>query len=224
MGMVASVLLAAALAAVGMASVAAGYFELHMATAAAHVVTQDYDEAAAALGRAGRLGDYLRYLPGVVRASVDDVRAGEAAVRYWQREYESVATSPAEPGTGTVNVDVELLAADAKYRVGQARMNDRQTALEVLDETSEAYRGVLEHSVRNQRAAYNYEFVSRLKQEVGKGRKPGPDPNPEGPLGRAGRPVKTATQGDFKILVPLESPERDKAAAAGKAAPRKRKG
>lgn len=222
MGMVASVLLAAALAAVGLGSVAAGYFELHMATAAAHVVTEDYDEAAAALGRAGRLSDYLRYLPGVVRASVDDVRAGEAAVRYWQREYESVATNRAEPGT--VNVDVELVAADAKYRVGQARMNDRQTALEVLDEASEAYRGVLEHSVRNQRAAYNYEFVSRLKQEVGKGRKPGPDPNPEGPLGRAGRPVKTATQGDFKILVPLESPERDKAAAAGKAAPRKRKG
>ena len=222
MGMVASVLLAAALAAVGVASVAAGYFELHMATAAAHVVTQDYDEAAAALGRAGRLGKYLRYLPGVVRAPVDDVRAGEDAVRYWQREYESVATSPAEPGT--VNVDVELFAADAKYRVGQARMNDGQTALEVLDEASEAYRGVLEHSVRNQRAAYNYEFVSRLKQEVGKGRKPGPDPNPEGPLGRAGRPVKAATQGDFKILVPLESPERDKAAAAGKAAPRKRKG
>ena len=222
MGWGASVLLAAALAAVGVASVAAGYFELHMATAAAHVVTQDYDEATAALGRAGRFGNYLRYLPGVVGGSVDEVRAGEATVRYWQREYESVATSPADPDT--VNVDVELLAADAKYRVGQARMNDRQTALEVLDETSEAYRGVLEHSVRNQRAAYNYEFVSRLKQEVGKGRKPGPDPNPEGPLGRAGRPVKTATQGDFKILVPLESPERDKAAAAGKAAPRKRKG
>lgn len=221
MGSVASVLLAAALAAVGVASVATGYFELHMATAAAHVVTQDYDEAAAALGRAGGLGEYLRYLPGA-RASVDDVRAGEAAVRYWQREYESVATNPIEPGT--VNVDVELFAANAKYRVGQPRTKDRQTALGVLDEASEAYRGVLEHSVRNERAAYNYEFISRLKQEVGKGRKPGPEPEPEGPLGRAGRPVKSATQGDFKILVPLESPERDKAAAAGKAAPRPRKG
>ena len=78
-----------------------------------------------------------------------------------------MATSPAEPGT--VNVDVELFAANAKYRVGQPRMKDRQTAVEVLDEASEAYRGVLEHSVRNPRAAYNYEFVSRLKQEVGKG-------------------------------------------------------
>ena len=222
MGMVASVLLAAALAAVGMASVAAGYFELHMATAAAHVVTQDYDEAAAALGRAGRFGDYLRYLPGVVRASVDDVRAGEAAVRYWQRDYDGVAMNPDEPGA--VNVDVELVAANARYRVGQPRMKDRQTSLEVLDEAGEAYRSVLEHSVRNPRAAYNYEFVSKQKQEVGKGRKPGPDLDPEGPLGRAGRPVKAATQGDFKILVPLESPERDKAAAAGKAAPRKRKG
>ena len=104
MGRGASVLLAAALAAVGVATVAAGYFELHMATAAAHVVTQDYDEAAAALGRAGRLGDYLRYLPGVVRASVDDVRAGEAAVRYWQRDYDGVAMNPDEPGA--VNVDV----------------------------------------------------------------------------------------------------------------------
>lgn len=223
MGRVASALLAAAvLAAVGVASVAAGYFELHMATAAAHVVTQDYDEAAAALDRAGRLSGYLRYLPGAARASVDDVRAREAAVRYWQRDYESLATNPAEPGT--VNADVELFAANAKYRVGQPRMKDRQTALEVLDEASEAYLGVLEHSVRNQRAAYNYEFVSRLKQEIGKGRKPAAGLDAEGPLGRSGRPVKAATQGDFKILVPLESPERDKAATAGKAAPRKRKG
>jgi len=221
MGRVASVLLAAVvLAAVGVASVAAGYFELHMATAAANVVTQDYDEAAAALERAGRLGDYLRYLPGVAGASVDDVRAGEAAVRYWQREYESVTANPAEP----VNVDVELFAANAKYRVNQPRMKDRQTALEVLDEASEAYRSVLEHSVRNRRAAYNYEFVSRLKQDVGKGRKLAPNLDPGGPLGRTGRPVKAASQGDFKILVPLESPERDKAATAGKAAPRRRRG
>ena len=217
-----ALVVAAALAAAGVVSAVAGVFELRMVTAEAHVVTQNYDEATVALDRAASLVRYTQFFAWFARPPLDDVRTRKAAVLYWQRNYSKLAASPIEPGTA--NVDVELLAADAKYRIGQPRMRDRQTSLDVLDGASEGYLSVLRHAGRNQRAAYNYEFVSKMKQDISKNRKGGPDVESEGPLGRLGHAVKGASSGDLEILVPLESPERDRAATAGKAAPRKRRG
>ena len=217
-----ALVVAAALAAAGLASAVAGVFELRMVAAEAHVVTQNYDEATVALDRAASLVRYARFFPWFARAPLDDVRTRKAAVLYWQRDYSALAAGSSEPGTA--NLDVELLAADARYRIGQPRMRDRQTSLDVLDGASEGYLSVLRHAGRHQRAAYNYEFVSKMKQDIGKNRTGGPDVEPEGPLGRLGRAVKGASSGNLKILVPLESPERDRAATAGKAAPRRRRG
>jgi len=76
-------------------------------------------------------------------------------------------------------------------------------------------------------AAFNFEYLVRLRDEVDKGkRKPGPqDLVLKGPDGAAGAPPQIdSSMSDFKIYIPLESQERQDQGVAGKAAQGKRKG
>ena len=86
---------------------------------------------------------------------------------------------------------------------------------------------VLKNASRQEDAAYNYEYLVRLRDELLKGRRkaglPAPPNAPQGEPG--GPPADEVDLSKFKIIIPLDSGERnDNAGKAGKGGPIKRKG
>jgi hypothetical protein len=116
------------------------------------------------------------------------------------------------------NVELQMVVANALYRVGQTQAKDRPTTLQALDVGAEAFLTVLKNARRNDDAAHNYEYVVKMREELTRNRrKPGlPVAEPGTPLGRPGAVAKNKTGDAFKVYVPLESEEREEADAAAK--------
>jgi hypothetical protein len=222
------VLAAAFLAVIGVLLLVAGRIDHDMATAQEQVITRHYDAPVAVFDRVEQYLEYARHVPGIGEGPLNEVRARKAALGYWQNQFGTLMPDQTDP-VGAVaadNVDLQLIVAHSVYRAGQQRAKDRQSTLQVLDAAIEGYLTVLKNSARNDTAAFNYEYLVRLRGEVEKGRrKPDlPAPTLDRALGAEGVIPRPAHTGDFKVLVPLDSPERDKSGTAGKAPPIKRKG
>jgi hypothetical protein len=226
---IASYLVAAfVLALIGCVWLAAGLLDRGMARAQQDFSTRKYDAPEATFEAAEHYLQYGERLPWIGNGPLGEVRARKATVRYWQRRYAEIVaqqTAPADTIAGD-NVALQLVVANAVYRNAQARAKDRQTTLQALDTGINAYVTVLKNSTRQEDAAYNYEYLVRLRDEVDKGRrKPGLPEEQAGPLGYPGSfPAQEGNLRDFKTFIPLESDERKDAGAAGKATPMKRKG
>ena len=237
---------AAGLALLGGVCLAVGTLEREMAHAQQRFATLHYEEPTATFDTAERYFEYGSRLPWIGNAPLNEVRARRAALRYWQRQYGTIVPRQAEPVSAIApeNIELQLVVANAVYRTGQSLATDRTTMLAGLDAGILAYLTVLKNATRQEDAAFNYEYVVRLRDDIDKGRrKPGPSAaEANGPLGRAGAPpIKTSNANEFKVYIPLESEERTKSdeekkksegqrksddnkGDAGKAAPRGRKG
>ena len=219
---------AVGLALVGAVCLGAGLLDRDMAHAQQSVMALKYDEPDQTLATAERYFEYGSRVPWIGDGPVNDVRARRAALRYWQRQYGAIVPRQPDPVSGVQadNIGLQLVVANAVYRAGQTQAKDRQTTLQAVDAGIQAYLSVLKNATRQEDAAYNYEYLVRLRDELLKGRgKPGLNrEEPTDPHGRAGGPPETRDASKFKIYIPLESEERDKAGDAGKGGPIKRKG
>jgi hypothetical protein len=220
---------AVALALLGAGLAAAGLLERDMADAQAKATTMNYDGVEQTFDKAERYYEYGSHLPWIGNGPVNDVRARRAALHYWQKSYSEVLPQQNDP-VGAVagdNSRLQLIVADAVYRTGQARSKDKETTMQALDAGINAYLSVLKNTARQEDAAFNYEYLIRLRDEVDKGkRKPGAgDLVMKGPDGASGAPPTIdSSMSDFKIYIPLDSQERQDQGVAGKAGATKRKG
>lgn len=183
----------------------------------------------------------LNWLPwpgGTIR---DDVQRHWATVTYWLSRYESLTYMTG--GTGDpAPTDPALLfvAANAAFRVSAPLSVDRSSAIERLDGVIHAYADVLRKDPAYVDAAFNYEFVSRLRDTLAKapaGRAPR-DPRaapkqedvsvdlPSGPTvhGRPGGPPEDTDMSNFKTITPMRSDERDEQVEPGGGRQIRRKG
>jgi hypothetical protein len=223
---------AIALAVLGIIGLTASRIERHRADALQHIATLRYAEASESLDSAERYLAYGRWLPGIGAGALNDVRARKAALQYWQREYGALVPEGADPVAAVEedNVSLQLVVANAAYRQGQAKQakaSDRQIAVQTLEQAAAGYQTVLKNSDVNEDAAFNYEYVVRLRDEAARGRRqsPPPEDKPEdGDLGQSGAPSEATSQKGFEIYIPLESEERPAGGDAGKAPGKDKKG
>jgi hypothetical protein len=222
-------LAALALALLGAGLAAAGLLERDVAQAQANAATKNYDGVEETFDRAERYYEYGSHLPWIGNGPLNDVRARRAELHYWQKAYSEVLPQQSDP-VGAVAQDnsrLQLIVADAVYRTAQAQAKDKETTMQALDAGINAYVAVLKIASRQEDAAFNYEYLVRLRDEVDKGkRKPGPgDMVIKGPDGASGAPpTLDSSMSDFKIYIPLDSQERQDQGVAGKAGAAKRKG
>ena len=228
-GITAYIVFAIALALLGAGLLVAANLDRDLATAAEHVVAQKYGDVEPAYETAEKYYDYASHIPGVGAGPANDIRAKHATLHYWQKDYAAVIPQQTDP-VGSVpadNSDLQLVVANAVYRIAQSKMKDKETTLAGLDQGILSYVTVLKNSPKNEDAAFNFELLVRLRDELDKGkRKPGPaEMVLKGPDGAAGAPPQIeSSMSDFKIYIPLESQERQDQGVAGKAAAGKRKG
>ncbi len=222
-------LVGAALAALaGAACLNGGYLLRDLARAEQEVAAQQFDRADETFARAERYFERASRIPGVSGAWLNDVRTRRATLRYWKEEYgalapegDPVAAVPVE------NVDLQMVVANALFRARVGETTDRESIIAALNAGMAGYLTVLKNAPRRDDAAFNFEYLQRLRDEVEKtrGKAPLPTIEQDGPLGRRGGGEDTSQQRktDFKTLVPLEVQEIDKA-NAGKGLRIQRKG
>lgn len=220
---------AIALALLGAVALAAGMLDRRVARAQQEFSAQNYGLADRSLDAVERYLEYGGWIPWIANGSLSDVRTRRAAIRYWSRQYDRIVSDQPDPASAVSsgNIDLQLIAANAVYRRGQAHAADRRTTLDALQDATSAYLTVLKNATRNEVAAYNYEYVVRTRDDIDKGRRAPEltDTAEDGPAGRKGGPPPEApNKQDFKMLIPLEPGEMDKGIDPGKGGVIERKG
>lgn len=216
------------LAVLGGVCLAAGIVDREIARTQENVFALRYGESAEALDTAERYLRYGSWIPSVARR-LNDVRTRRASMHYWQRDYDRIVPPDPDPlaGVPPESVALQLIAANAAYRKSQAAAKDRTATLRALDAAVNAYLAVLRNAGAPEAAAYNYEYVVRLREDIDRGRRAADltDTAEDGPAGEQGGPrPEDANKRDLKILIPLEPGEMDKAIEPGKGTPIERKG
>jgi hypothetical protein len=218
---------AAIFAGVGVVGLTAARLQRSLADAQEQASTQQYGLARQSLEAAEGHLRYARWVPQVGEETVREVRARQAALLYWQGDFARVLPAQAEPvaAVDESNVELQLVVANAAYRAGLKGVTERAAALQVLNEVANGYMTVLKNNTFSEEAAYNYEYVIRLRDEVAKGRRlPADAPPSDLELGSRGAPSDSTTKG-FQIYVPLQGDEKSpEGGDAAKATEKVRKG
>lgn len=185
----------------------------------------------------GNTTSILNRLP-LPNASIADIETERATANYWLARYEALTpltgTSGSRPAS---DANVLFVAANATFRSSHPELGNPKAAVERLDGVMQAYADVLRSNPNFLDAAYNYEYVAKLRDTLAKGKalpKPAKDPRgadvsvdlPAGPTlhGRPGGPPADVPMGDFKTLSPMRFDEREEQSQPGKGAAPKRRG
>jgi hypothetical protein len=129
-----------------------------------------------------------------------------------------------EDGSQELDPEVLLTAANAAFRVSEREAAaPQQQLVQQLDGVMQAYAAVLKASPRHADAAYNYEYVSRVRDKIAS-RVAGKTPPvavakargragdlPEGNTihGRPGGPPPDAPTEEFQVIAPMEYGDRE---------------
>jgi hypothetical protein len=207
-------------------------FEDALSAAQERLTTQNPSEADDE--RAAPLAASFPVVGPPIRADMQRQRALEA---YWRGDYSGADLSysgadlsgprnrntpepDGQPADGTTG----LIAANAMFRDLARQPGSSQELVRRLDAVLKAYVSVLEVDPDAVDAAYNYEFVSRLRGALAAGRGNVKLPSTPNMNGDKGTPPTETKPGEFNIIVPLSPEERKEQLDPGAGAVPQRKG
>ena len=226
---VAFAIAAIVLAVFGFAFIGVARLDAHMADAAQRLSTLEYASAQESLTDAEQYANHARFVPWLGSDARQEIRARQAAVQYWQRQYDVVLPAGAEPvaAVDETNVELQLVVANSAFRVHQTEFKDKQSTVKALEETAAGYLTVLKNNTWHPDAAFNYEYIIRLRDAAAKGSQPPPPQKneEESDNGDQGAPTPATSQEGFQIYIPLEQGEKNPTGGeAGTASAKERKG
>ena len=224
-------LIAVALAVAAWLSWSESTLAARVASAKQEIATLNHDDLDALAPRAA-LSDYL---PGERRRLSDDIRIAKATVSYWLGRYGAVT---ADTTDGEADAAMLLTAANAAFREAERDAAVGPAAVQRLDGVLQAYASALKASPRNSEAAYNYEYVARIRDEVARSPQGriAKVPPPKGPVmggdlpagatihGGPGAPPPDAKMEELETIMPMEYGDREAQPEPTPGAKRERKG
>jgi hypothetical protein len=168
----------------------------------------------------------------------EDTTASEALSAlvsdYWTGRYDAVLSSDA---ANEADDEVLVTSANAAFRKAQREAGTRSPSIEQLDRVLQAYAGVLKNGGFNRDAAYNFEYVARVRDTLARAKGAATprqtramnSPNDDLPVGPTvhGAPGihPPGTKGEeFEIMTPMDYGEREAQPEATPGRPLPRKG
>jgi hypothetical protein len=232
---VGGIILALVLFAVGAGAWSEAALTRRVAAAHARLATLHYD----ADDGIGESVPIWNRLPIKLGSAADDVSRYRATVSYWRQRYDGL-TGMADEAPAT-DPSLLFVSANAAFREVTPPDEDKKTTIEQLDRVIQSYADVLRKDPSYIDAAFNYEFVSRVRDALAKAPPPRrrgaakeapAEPEdvtfdlPAGPTihGRPGGPPDGTDMSDFKTISPMRYDEREEQTDPGHGAEIKRKG
>ena len=230
-GIIAAVIL---LCIAGAVCTTAGLFERRMAIAQEDMAVLDFVDPEAEYGRLEQDLEPYRW---VSRDAMKEIRHRRAMLQYWQRDYgdliEVARAASQSEDEAAIDPEMQVLAANAQYRIAQQGPQDRATLLRNLDLAIRTYAEALRAGTDRPDVAFNYEFAVRMRQEIGSGKrrvlsnvKPDDTKSEPNMHGDPGEPPKDLKVEQFQIRIPMDPREikQSQEQAAGTGAQRRRRG
>jgi hypothetical protein len=219
---------------VGAALLTAGLLDRRMAIAQEDMAVLDFADPMAEYALLERDLEKYRWVAG---PAFTEIRQRRALLQYWQGDYTDLievarAASQTEDDDA-IDPEMQVLAANALYRVAQRGPQDRATLLKNLDNAIRAYAEALRGGTERPDIAFNYELAVRMRQEVGAGKRKAlsnikPDDTESDPNmhGDPGEPPKDMKVEQFQIRIPMDPREvkQSQEQAAGTGAARRKRG
>lgn len=188
--------------------------ERRLAAAERDLVTLKYDAAAEGAAQPG--GRLAGLMP--MSHTTADAKGLASTAGYWRGDYDAAIENP----------DAKLLAANAAYRKIRLAGGSWQAVVGRMDSLVKQYAEILRDNPSNTEAAFNYEYVVRLRAVIAQRKLPVPPVDPKYSTatihGAAGAPPEEAEMKKFKMIVPMRPDERLEAEKAGKGTTKVRKG
>jgi len=240
------VAIALVLFAVGYVSWTVGQLQNRVADAHEELALLRYNAANASYADIEASMGYVSRVPWVADSLLTDVRGDHATGDYWLARYDSLG-APRDVGGAIVERQASelVLAANAGFRTSQREGADRQAMLSRLDAAIKTYTELLKKDPGDADAAYNYEYVVRLRDTLSKA-KPQPPGKREDPAklvqkltgvvmagdlpegrtvhGDPGAPPPNTDMTQFKMHIPVRPDERQGGSDAGQGKEKIRKG
>ena len=212
----------------------AGFFQRRMAIAQEDMAVLDFTDPAIEYAKLEReVGKYGWAAPQALK----EIGRRKAMLQYWQGDYvdliEVARASERSADEDAADPALQVLAANALFRVAQRGPQDRPTLLRNLDAAIRAYAEALRSSSERSDTAFNYELAVRMRQEVGAGKRKAlsnvttddtkTEPNMHGD---PGEPPKDLKVEQFQIRIPMDPREmkQSQEQAAGTGAARRKRG
>ncbi len=158
-------------------------------------------------------------VPRLSQSLLSSLREQQATTRYWLGAYGRLTPERDAAGALAETDPVVLeLGAHAAYRAAQLSV-DQAAAVKRIDDIVRGYADVVRANPGDETAAWNYEFVSRVRASFAQSKQPVfPEPPtaglagdlPAGPTlhGTPGAPPEGAEMKQFKVVVPMRPDER----------------
>ena len=175
------------------------------------------------------------YLPIDAQPLSTDIRRTRTTAEYWLARYGVVM----EESNGDLDAEVLLAAANAAFRLHEREGGAGPAQVQRLDGVLQAYVAVLKAAPKHMNAAYNYEYVSRVRDQVARSagkpmkelprtaaapRKPGDLPAGPTVHGRPGGPPPDMKAEEMEVIAPMNYGDREAQPEATPGGKRERKG
>jgi len=188
-------------------------YERRLAAAERDLVTLKYEDAAVAAAQPpGRLAGLMPM------SAAQDAKALASSAGYWSGDYDKAIENP----------DAKLLAANAEFRKIREQGGSWQAVVGRMDSLVKKYAEILRENPSNTEAAFNYEYVVRLRSVLAARKLVVPPfsakANGLTVHGFPGAPPEESDMKKFKMIVPMRPDERLEAEKAGKGTTKVRKG
>ncbi len=208
---------------------AGGRVERRLAAAQRDLATLNVAASARTYEEIAPYLDYAERIPWMWNDLRHDIQARRAAIRYWRSEYDSLVADYRDLNSPDArnNLALQFIVANAAYRASQRVEPDRQEVLGALDRAIAVYFRVLQNSVGHLDAAFNYEYVIRLRDDIASGGELPEGRRDQNILGREGDQPEDAEMEEIIIYVPLgmdETPEMEEEPTMGEGRPIRRRG
>jgi len=226
------IIMALVFAIAGAACLVAGLFERRMGVAQEDMAVLDFEDPQTDYAV---LQDDIQKLPWVSSSTVREIQLRRATLQYWQQNYGDLAELAAKPAQAdqTVDPELQLLGANAAFRLTQRGPQDKASLLKSLDASIRAYAEALRAGNERPDAAFNYELAVRIREELAAGKRKGMPPfetnedkTDANMHGDPGEPPKDMKVEQFQIRIPMDPKDfrNSQEQTAGTGQQRKRRG
>jgi len=210
---------------VGGALTLLGLTERRVARAEEQAAADSFDGPGGTLAAAERVFRYAAYVPLVGTGPRDQLQAERLGLLYRQQRYGEIAREDSSTGEGFTGQDsrTQMLVTNATYRDRMSRAKNFDEGLAIIGTAIDGYASILRSVEESEDAAYNYEYLSKLRDDVQRKRRLPPmrPPEPEGLRGREG---SLEEGGPAKVYVPMIDQERTRETPQNGDRPIKKKG
>ena len=160
--------------------------------------TERYDAIASTLATTDRL-------PWLLPNTRNTVSLRQASVRYWTGNYDPIVAHYASPDSPNIsnNPELQFVVANADYLSARRPSSRQNLTLGTLDHAIGVYHQFLETNDSHLSAAFNYELMVRLRNQIAAGDTPPPFRRPTAP-GNQGEEPEEAEMEDVQIYVPRD--------------------